>query len=75
MSWTLECHHPYLRYLKKAPGQGLLYEDKGNVKSPGTVMLIGQASLLTDALLWNIVSSLEEMLSLGKVRSIKSSVS
>jgi len=36
-------------------------------KSLGTVMLIGQAPLLTDALLWDIVSSLEEMLSLGKV--------
>jgi len=38
-------------------------------KSPGTVMLIGHAPLLKDALLRDIVSSLEEMLSLGKVRS------
>ena len=57
-----------LRYLKKALGQGLL----GNVQIFGycdAVMLIGQALLLTDALLRDIVSSLEEMLSLGKVRS------
>jgi len=38
-------------------------------KSLDTVMLIRQALLLTDALLRDIVSSLEEMLSLGKVRS------
>jgi len=38
-------------------------------KSLDTMMLIGQAPLLADALLWDIVSSLEEMLSHGKVRS------
>jgi len=43
-----------LRYLNKAPGQGLLYEDKGNVQISGYC---------------DIVSSLEEMLSLAKVRS------
>jgi len=56
-----------LRYLKEAPRQGLLYEDKGNTQLFEIVMLIGLV-LWTDALLQDIVFSLEETLSLGKAR-------
>lgn len=44
-----------LRYLKKAPRQGLLYEEKGKPKSLGIVMLIGQDLLSTNALQQDIV--------------------
>jgi len=58
-----------LRYVKRAPRQGLLYEDKVIRNYQDIVMLVGLAVPWIGGLHQVIVSSLEEILSLGKARN------
>ena len=59
-----------LRYIKRTPGQGLLYEDKGNTQIVGFCDADWTGSpILIGVPLQDIVCLLEEILSHGRVRS------
>jgi len=57
-----------LRYLKKAPGQGLLYEDKENTRIYGYCDDGWAESPMDKCSTTGIVFSLEETLFVGKAR-------
>ena len=65
--WNVVMH--ILRYIKRAPGQGLLYEDKGNTQLSGYYDADWVVVLWIGDLHQVIVSSLEGILFLGRARS------
>ena len=58
-----------LRYIKCAPGKGLVYENKGHTQIVGYSDVIGQSHPLIDDPSLGIVYLLEETLYPGKVRN------